>query len=176
MTNTNTQQTMKIVLLGDGGVGKTTMVKRHLTGNFETKYVSTVGCEVHPLVWNTNQGKITMNLWDTAGQELLSGFREAYNMQADAFIVFFDVTHKGSWKEVPSWITNIQKSNPSALIIVVGNKADSDHRVVKLSDILDAKLGVPYYDISVKSRYNYEKPFMFALQNKFGSDLKMINQ
>ena len=50
--------TFKMVLVGDGGTGKTTFVKRHLTGEFEKKYVATLGVEVHPLVFHTNRGPI----------------------------------------------------------------------------------------------------------------------
>ena len=60
----------KLILIGDGGVGKTTFVKRHLTGEFEKKYVATLGVEVHPLLFHTNRGPIKFNVWDTAGQEV----------------------------------------------------------------------------------------------------------
>ena len=63
----------KLILVGDGGVGKTTFVKRHLTGEFEKKYVATLGVEVHPLIFHTNRGPIKFNVWDTAGQEVSSG-------------------------------------------------------------------------------------------------------
>ena len=65
--------TYKLVLVGDGGVGKTTFVKRHRTGEFEKKYVATVGAEVHPMDFTTNLGKIIFNVWDTAGQEKYAG-------------------------------------------------------------------------------------------------------
>ena len=59
----------KLVLVGDGGTGKTAFVKRHLTGEFEKKYVATLGVEVHPLMFHTSRGPIKFNVWDTAGQE-----------------------------------------------------------------------------------------------------------
>lgn len=68
----------KLVLVGDGGVGKTTFVKRHLTGEFEKKYIATLGVEVHPMVFHTNHGAIKFNVWDTAGQEKLGGLRDGY--------------------------------------------------------------------------------------------------
>ena len=55
--------TFKCVLVGDGGTGKTTFVKRHMTGEFEKKYVATLGVEVHPLVFHTNRGFGGFNVW-----------------------------------------------------------------------------------------------------------------
>ena len=71
-------QIPKIVLIGDGGVGKTTFIKRHLTGEFEKKYVATMGAEVHPMNFFTTHGEIKLDVWDTAGQEGLGGLRDGY--------------------------------------------------------------------------------------------------
>jgi GTP-binding nuclear protein Ran len=59
----------KLVLVGDGAVGKTTFVKRHLTGEFEKKYITTINVEVHSLELFTSRGKIIFEIWDTCGQE-----------------------------------------------------------------------------------------------------------
>ena len=72
----------KLVLVGDGGTGKTTFVKHHLTGEFE-KYVATLGVEVHPFIFHTNRGPIKFNVWDTAGQEKFGGLRDGYYIQGE---------------------------------------------------------------------------------------------
>lgn len=81
--------TFKCVLVGDGGTGKTTFVKRHLTGEFEKKYVATLGVEVHPLVFHTNRGPIRFNVWDTAGQEKFGGLRDGYYIQVRKKLKWF---------------------------------------------------------------------------------------
>jgi len=86
--------TFKLVLVGDGGTGKTTFVKRHMTGEFEKKYVATLGVEVHPLDFTTNRGTIVFNTWDTAGQEKFGGLRDGYYINGQCAIIMFDVTSR----------------------------------------------------------------------------------
>lgn len=64
----------KVVIVGDGGTGKTTFVRRHISGEFEKKYIPTLGVEVRPLRFYTNHGWIEFNVWDTAGQVTFSDF------------------------------------------------------------------------------------------------------
>jgi GTP-binding nuclear protein Ran len=78
----------KVCLVGNGGVGKTTFVKRFIFREFEKKYVATLGVEVHPLTFDTNYGKITLNMWDTAGQERFGGLRDGYYINGEGAIVF----------------------------------------------------------------------------------------
>ena len=92
----------KPVLGGDGGTGKTTFVKRHLTGEFET-YIATLGVEVHHLVFHTNRGLIKFSVWDIAGQEKFGGLRDGYYIQGQCAIIMFDVTSRVTYKNVPSW-------------------------------------------------------------------------
>merc|ERR1740133_141194 len=145
----------KLVLVGDGGVGKTTLVKRHLTGDFEKKYVATLGVEVHPLEFHTNRGQLVFNVWDTAGQEKFGGLRDGYYIQGQCAIIMFDVTSRITYKNVP--------------IVLVGNKVDVKERKVKAKQItFHRKKNLQYYDISAKSNYNFEKPFLWLARKLVG--------
>jgi small GTP-binding protein len=93
----------KLILVGDGGVGKTTFVKRHRTGEFEKRYVATMGVEVNPLPFSTSLGQIVYNCWDTAGQEKFGGLRDGYYIGGQAAIIMFDVTARVTYKSVPHW-------------------------------------------------------------------------
>ena len=97
----------KLLLVGDGGVGKTTLVKRHLTGEFDNKYIPTIGVEVHPLNFRTNCGDIRFNVWDTAGEEKAGAVRDGYYVSARCAIIMFDVTSRITYKSVPNWHRDI---------------------------------------------------------------------
>jgi GTP-binding nuclear protein Ran len=162
-------QELKLILVGDGGVGKTTFVKRHVTGEFEKKYIATQGVEVHPMEFSTTKGKIKFNVWDTAGQEKLSGLRDAYYIDAHCAIIMFDVCSRITYKNVPKWYKDITRICDNIPIVLVGNKVDEKNRKVKAKQILFArKHGLQYFDISAKSNYQFEKPFLWILKKLTG--------
>jgi len=161
--------TFKLILVGDGGTGKTTFVKRHLTGEFEKKYVATLGVEVHPLVFHTNRGPIRFNVWDTAGQEKFGGLRDGYYIQGQAAIVMFDVTSRMTYKNVPNWHRDLVRVCENIPIVLCGNKVDIKDRKVKPKQItFHRKKNLQYYDISAKSNYNFEKPFLWLARKLVG--------
>ncbi|CAF0704866.1 unnamed protein product [Brachionus calyciflorus] len=165
--------TFKLVLVGDGGVGKTTFVKRHLTGEFEKKYVATLGVEVHPLSFTTNRGPITFNVWDTAGQEKFGGLRDGYYIQGQCAIIMFDVTSRITYKNVPTWHKDLVRVCENIPIVLCGNKVDIKDRKVKAKAItFHRKKNLQYYDISAKSNYNFEKPFLW-LARKLAGDANL---
>lgn len=171
-------KTYKIILVGDGGVGKTTFLRRHLTGEFVQKYVATVGVEVHPLVFHTNKGPMTINVWDCAGMEKFGGLRSGYYTGADACIIMFDTTNKLSFGSVPEWYKDVRKVCSDIPIVLCGNKVDVMDRKVTHKAIRDALCPESiYYDISAKSNYNYEKPFLHLLKILTeDDDLSLVEQ
>ena len=159
----------KLVLCGDGGTGKTTFVKRHITGEFEKKYIATLGVEVHPMDFYTTRGKIRFQVWDTAGQEKLSALRDGYYIGAHCGIIMFDVCSRVTYKNVTKWYKELTRVCEGIPIVLVGNKVDVADRKVKAKQILfPRKYGIQYYDISAKSNYQFEKPFLWLLKKLIG--------
>jgi len=159
----------KLILVGDGGVGKTTFVKRHRTGEFEKKYVATMGVEVNPLPFSTSLGQIVFNCWDTAGQEKFGGLRDGYYINGNAGIIMFDVTARVTYKSVPHWHKDLVRVCENIPIVLVGNKVDCKDRKVKPKEIqFHRKKNLQYYDISAKSNYNFEKPFLYIARKLTG--------
>ncbi|EGR30953.1 ras oncogene family protein, putative [Ichthyophthirius multifiliis] len=187
LINKNTQQNVqhsnqnqqyvaefKIVLVGDGGVGKTTFVKRHQTGEFEKKYIATQGVNISSLILSTNHGPIKLNLWDTAGQEKLGGLREGYYIGAHAAIMMFDVTSRITYKNIPKWHKDLTRICDNIPIVIIGNKVDSKDRKVKARQItFHRRRSLQYYDVSAKSNYQYEKPFLWIIKKLIG-DLNLV--
>jgi GTP-binding nuclear protein Ran len=152
----------KLILVGDGGTGKTTFVKRHLTGEFEKRYIATVGVDVHPLHFDTNCGMICFHCWDTAGQEKFGGLRDGYYIQGQCAIIMFDVTSRNTYRSVPNWYRDIVRVCDVIPMVLVGNKIDAPDRVVKAKMItFHRKKALQYYDISAKTNFNFEKPFLW---------------
>jgi len=161
--------TFKLVLVGDGGTGKTTFVKRHLTGEFEKKYNATLGVEVHPLGFYTNYGEIIFDVWDTAGQEKFGGLRDGYYINGQCGIIMFDVTGRITYKNVPNWHRDLVRVCENVPIVLCGNKVDIKERKVKAKSItFHRKKNLQYYDISAKSNYNFEKPFLWLARKLVG--------
>merc|ERR1711959_17919 len=105
------------------------------TGEFEKKYIPTLGVEVHPLKFNTNCGVLTFNVWDTAGQEKFGGLRDGYYIQGQCAIIMFDVTSRITYKNVPNWHRDIVRVCENIPIVLVGNKVDVKDRKVKAKQI-----------------------------------------
>lgn len=110
----------KVVFLGDGGVGKTALLKRHTQDIYEKVYYPTLGAEVHPIPFQTNYGPIVLNIWDTAGQEKYSGLREGYLIGASQAVIFYSADSRLSAEHMAFWET-VCGTVPS---FKVGTKAD----------------------------------------------------
>lgn len=129
-----------------------------------------MGVEVRPLLFHTNCGPIVFNVWDTAGQEKFGGLRDVYYVQGQCGIIMFDVTSRITYKNVPNWHRDLVRICENIPIVLCGNKVDVKERKVKPSQItFHRKKNLQYYDISAKSNYNFEKPFVWLARMLSGN-------
>ena len=154
----------KVTLLGDGGVGKTALVKRHLIGDFDKRYIATLGVEVHPIRFNSNYGPVCLNVWDCAGQEKFHGLGAGYYVKSEGLILMFDLTSINTFKNVDKWLTNYLRvvNTLPENIILCGSKCDMNEQEVTNEMIQEFvyKTGIKYFSISSKTNYNFDKPFL----------------
>lgn len=151
--------TFKIILLGDGGVGKTCLLRKLINHNrsdsFEPRYLPTIGVNVLTFQIRTNVGDCDFEVWDTAGQEKLGGLRKGYYQEADAAIVMYDTQSRISYLNVQNWINDYSDVRPNSPIVICGNKCDITPQKI------DQHPGIV---ISVKDSVNIIEPFLSVVQ------------
>ena len=109
---------IKVVLVGDGKVGKTSLVKKCLTDEFETKYVPTLGVEVYPFN--------NYNIWDTAGQDRFGGLRDGYYVDANIICIVISQYMKNLQRSLDGWynliMENTTKSENCSIVIILTHR------------------------------------------------------
>lgn len=161
----NTPPVAKILIVGDHGVGKTSFVKLYTTGNFVTENQPTKGFEVSKIGFHTQRGPIIAECWDITGD----GLEEAY-VGAHAAIIMFDAMSSDNLKNVKKWYNDLMRVCSPIPIVVAGNKCDDgeneNHKLFLeefmkiMSENNEFKVGFLYHDMSVKTNYNHEQPFL----------------
>ena len=132
---------------------------------------ATVGVAVHPLDFHTNCGPIRFDCWDTAGQEKFGGLRDGYYIHGQCAIIMFDVTSRTTYKNVPTWHRDITRVCEDIPIVLCGNKVDVRNRQVRAKTItFHRKKNLQYYELSAKSNYNFEKPFLYLARKLAGDN------
>uniref|UniRef100_A0A2K6LXJ5 small monomeric GTPase n=1 Tax=Rhinopithecus bieti TaxID=61621 RepID=A0A2K6LXJ5_RHIBE len=122
MTDGDYDYLIKLLALGDSGVGKTTFLYRYTDNKFNPKFITTVGIDFRENVYNA-QGpngssgkafKVHLQLWDTAGQERFRSLTTAFFRDAMGFLLMFDLTSQQSFLNVRNWMSNIPYFETSA--------------------------------------------------------------
>jgi len=160
----------KLILGGDGGVGKTSMVHRFVEDSFQTDYKSTIGTSIMKKVCDFEglASKVRFVIWDLAGQAQFQRVRQTYVANAEAGILVFDVTRKKTFDSVEKWFNEIKSASKSISLILIGNKIDlvEDRQVTtEEGENLAKKLNLSYFEASAKTGENVNDAFnMLALQ------------
>ncbi|TDH64788.1 hypothetical protein CCR75_000249 [Bremia lactucae] len=129
---------LKLIILGDSGVGKTSLMNQYVTQKFSNQYKATIGADFLTKEIMLDDKLVTMQIWDTAGQERFQSLGVAFYRGADACVLVYDITNPKSFEKLDSWrdefLAQAGPRDPDAFpFIVLGNKVDkeSDRRVPK---------------------------------------------
>ncbi len=119
---------IKFVLLGDSGVGKSSLVLRFVAQSFRPFSESTIGASFMSKQMEVDGGRVKMQIWDTAGQERYHSLAPMYYRGASAAIVVYDITRRESFATLQRWVTELQEKTKDIQILVAGNKKDLEVR------------------------------------------------
>ncbi|MHA1263784.1 MAG: Rab family GTPase [Candidatus Helarchaeota archaeon] len=147
----------KIIVVGDGGVGKTALTVRFAEGVFRDDYKMTIGVDFSIKTINVSLNgqsrRVKLQIWDTGGQERFSYVRPLYYKGAVGGLIVFDLTNRKSFENLERWFTEIANNCVSIPVILVGNKCDLPDIEVSPAEIqaLANTHKVPYFESSAKS-------------------------
>ncbi|ODV84524.1 hypothetical protein CANARDRAFT_29062 [[Candida] arabinofermentans NRRL YB-2248] len=175
MSNNRKKTILKVIILGDSGVGKTSLMQQFINGKFSQQYKATIGADFLPKDLTIDDKQVTMQIWDTAGQERFQSLGVAFYRGSDCCVLVYDVTNTKSFENVQSWrdeflIQANIKDPDNFPFVVIGNKIDVEEnkRLIssKKAQALCANLGnLPYFETSAKEAVNVEQAFDVVARN-----------
>ena len=160
---------LKITILGDSGVGKTSLMNQYVAKKFDQRYKATIGADFLTKDVDIDGTSVTLQIWDTAGQERFQSLGSAFYRGADACVLVFDITSSDSFSHINSWKDEFEVQAGQKDVVLLGNKADLPERRAVFERGVQSwcyKQGrdhdspIHYYETSAKDSTNVEQVFL----------------
>ena len=175
------QYIFKLILIGNSGVGKSSILQRYMNKTFQESYKCTIGVDFLMKSLEIDGKIVKLQLWDTAGQEKYKSMVSSYYRGAHVALVIFDLTNHSSFDSLSLWIENYYKNGPEQKnIILIGNKKD----LVELRQITQEEIdtfsetnNMIYFETSAKDGDNIDYVFTYAAEKllEFYSSQNNVN-
>eukprot|EP00056_Hartaetosiga_gracilis_P021415 m.24016 g.24016 ORF g.24016 m.24016 type:complete len:206 (+) comp9064_c0_seq1:541-1158(+) len=160
---------LKVIILGDSGVGKTSLMNQYVNRRFSNQYKATIGADFLTKEVTVDERLVTMQIWDTAGQERFQSLGVAFYRGADCCVLVFDVTVPRSFESLEAWkdeflIQAAPREPESFPFVVLGNKVDlAESRAitsVRANSWCQSKGNIPYFETSARDATDVESAFL----------------
>lgn len=171
---------LKVIILGDSGVGKTSLMNQYVNKKFSASYKATIGADFLTREVLVDDRQVTMQLWDTAGQERFQSLGVAFYRGADCCVLVYDVNNSKSFDALDSWrdefLIQASPRDPDNFpFVVLGNKIDVEEskRVISTKRAMtfcQSKGGIPYFETSAKEAINVEQAFEVIARNALAQE------
>eukprot|EP00228_Micromonas_bravo_P006076 CAMPEP_0203000714 /NCGR_PEP_ID=MMETSP1401-20130829/90_1 /ASSEMBLY_ACC=CAM_ASM_000894 /TAXON_ID=38833 /ORGANISM="Micromonas pusilla, Strain CCAC1681" /LENGTH=208 /DNA_ID=CAMNT_0049742167 /DNA_START=30 /DNA_END=657 /DNA_ORIENTATION=+ len=167
---------LKVIILGDSGVGKTSLMNQYVNRKFSKQYKATIGADFLTKEVQVDDRLVTMQIWDTAGQERFQSLGVAFYRGADCCVLCYDVNTQKTFENLENWrdefLIQASPADPDGFpFVVLGNKVDvegGESRVVsekKAKSWCTSKGAIPYFETSAKEDVNVEAAFACIARN-----------
>jgi Ras-related protein Rab-7A len=166
---------LKVIILGDSGVGKTSLMNKFVNDKFSKQYKATIGADFLTKEILIDDKLVTMQIWDTAGQERFQSLGVAFYRGADSCILVYDITDQKSFDSLDLWmdefIAQAAPRNPKDFpFVVLGNKSDLAKTKRQVADAkarswCKNKNDIPFFETSAKDNINVESAFQMVARN-----------
>jgi len=159
---------LKVIILGDSGVGKTSLMNQYVNRRFGAQYKATIGADFLTKEVMVDDRLVTLQIWDTAGQERFQSLGVAFYRGSDCCVLVYDVNNVQTFNNLVTWreefLAQSSPSNPENFpFVVIGNKIDLEHlRVVssKKAQAWCQKMGnLPHFETSAKEAIRVDQVF-----------------
>ncbi|KAI8595088.1 hypothetical protein EDD21DRAFT_392112 [Dissophora ornata] len=173
---------LKVIILGESGVGKTSLMNQYVNKKFSNQYKATIGADFLTKEVLVEDRVVTMQIWDTAGQERFQSLGVAFYRGADCCVLVYDVNNAKSFETLESWrdefLVQASPRDPNFPFVVIGNKIDMEEskRVISQKRALawcQSKGNIPYFETSAKEAINVEQAFQEIAKNALQQEVEV---
>ena len=162
----------KIIIIGDSGVGKSSLLKRAVKNSFDNSYQATIGFEFLLMHYKINELKFKLQIWDTCGQEMYRSLVQGFYRNTSLAIIVYDVNNPKSFEGLEVWLKDLRQQTEQEIpIFIVGNKSDMEKKVpTEDAKIFSTSNRTKYFaECSARSGYNVKEIFNEAAKQLYES-------
>lgn len=153
----------KLLIIGDSGVGKSSLLIRFSDNTFSGSYITTIGVDFKIRTVLLHGERVKLQIWDTAGQERFRTITNTYYRGTHGVIVVYDVTNGESFGNVKRWLQEIESNCDIVNKVLVGNKNDDPTRKVVTTEDAERfanQMEIKLFETSAKDNINVEEMFL----------------